>query len=113
MNIMHRDIKSENIMLASPISRIDENASFKESLDQLEKLNVKVLDFGFASFYNPKKGVSDRVGTPLYIAPEILLKMSYSTKCDIWSLGILVYVLLTGCMPYSEKRREQLYKVIK
>lgn len=56
-NIVHRDIKPENILLES---------------DDLKNLNVKVTDFGFARFFDPDEGLSDMLGSPLYIAPEVI-----------------------------------------
>lgn len=56
-NIVHRDIKPENILLES---------------DDLKNINVKVTDFGFARFFDPDEGLSDMLGSPLYIAPEVI-----------------------------------------
>jgi len=56
-NIIHRDIKPENILLES---------------DDLNNLNIKITDFGFACFFNPAEGLMDVLGSPLYMAPEII-----------------------------------------
>lgn len=83
-NIVHRDIKLDNIL----INRIEE-----------EEFNVKIADFGLAVFLpegeaNPK--LNEKCGTPCYVAPEILRDEGYDTKCDIFSLGSLMFGLLTG-----------------
>ena len=79
--IIHRDLKLGNIMYA--------------------KNQYKIGDFGLAKknkHINMKN--SSLVGTPLYMAPEILKSMNYTSKCDIWSLGIIYYELLHGCIPW-------------
>jgi serine/threonine protein kinase len=82
--IAHRDIKLENIFLAS------ENYT-----------DVILADFGFASVI-PEEGFCNRLGTPQYLAPEIwnFSINRYSQKVDIWSLGVTMYILLTGLVPY-------------
>jgi calcium-dependent protein kinase len=87
-NIMHRDIKPENILMVS------------ESMDNL---NIMVTDFGFACFHNPLEGVSDVLGSPLYMAPEIIKEENYCEKVDIWSVGIVTYILLSGRPPFKGK----------
>lgn len=94
-NIVHRDIKPENILM--------------QSLDP-KNLNIKITDFGFANFYDPSEGgMSDQLGSPLYMAPEIVKNIKYDMKVDIWSLGIITYILLTGSAPFSGKSKEEIY----
>ena len=81
--IVHRDLKPENIML--------------ESTD--DDLTIKIIDFGTSNYYNKKEKLSLKVGTPYYIAPEIL-KGTYNDKCDMWSLGVIMYILLSGTPPF-------------
>ena len=94
-NIVHRDIKPENILF--------------ESLDQ-KNLNVKITDFGFAQFYDPEKGgLTDTLGSPLYMAPEIIKKVKYDYKVDVWSLGVISYILLSGKPPFNGKTKDEIF----
>ncbi len=77
--IVHRDIKPENILL-----------SRKNPEDPLD---IKVSDFGLATFTNAAAMMENIVGTPLYMAPEIVQNLGYSYQCDIWSVGIMLYLL--------------------
>lgn len=82
--IVHRDLKPENIMLES---RNNGN------------LSIKIIDFGTSNYCNGEKKLSLKVGTPYYIAPEVLKGM-YTDKCDIWSIGVIMYILLSGSPPF-------------
>jgi calcium-dependent protein kinase len=97
--ICHRDIKPENFM-------------FKNSYD----INsLKLLDFGFAKRFfgqNGKSRMYNIIGTPTYVAPEVL-SGDYDEKCDIWSAGVLLYKMATGYFPYDlNVEIEDLYKQI-
>jgi len=83
-NIAHRDLKPENLLFES---------NNKNS-------NLKVIDWGSAKKYNPKVPMKEQKGTPYYIAPEVL-SGKYDQKCDIWSLGIITYIMLCGYPPFN------------
>mmetsp|Transcript_28306 Transcript_28306/g.27236 ORF Transcript_28306/g.27236 Transcript_28306/m.27236 type:complete len:107 (-) Transcript_28306:540-860(-) len=94
-NIAHRDIKPENILLCSK----DEN-----------NLDIKITDFGFAKFYDPlKESLKEGLGSPLYMAPEIIKNIPYDSKVDIWSLGVVSYILLSGRPPVYGKTKEEIF----
>lgn len=81
-------------------------------LENKTDYQVKVLDFGFAQFYDPKTGVKDIVGSPLYMAPEIIGKKTYDSSCDVWSIGIIAFILLTGRPPFKGKGKSVLFEQI-
>jgi mitogen-activated protein kinase-activated protein kinase 2 len=82
MNIAHRDLKPENLLLTSN----DENAK------------IKLTDFGFAKEVN--LGLVTPCYTPYYVAPEVLGNQQYDISCDIWSLGVIMYILCCGYPPF-------------
>ncbi len=63
--------------------------------------SLKLIDFGFAEFSNKDEYLLKQCGSPGYFAPEILLKHSYNEKCDIFSAGIVLYILITGDFPFK------------
>ena len=83
-NIVHRDIKPENIML---------------QIGKDNSLFIKLIDFGTANFSPKNKTFKTQYGTSLYLAPEIL-KKKYTSKCDIWSCGVILYLMLSGEPPF-------------
>mmetsp|Transcript_8930 Transcript_8930/g.13694 ORF Transcript_8930/g.13694 Transcript_8930/m.13694 type:complete len:110 (+) Transcript_8930:478-807(+) len=92
-NMVHRDIKPENILLSSQIN-----------------LSVKLADFGFAQTFDPKEGLTDAFGTPFYMAPEMYLGNPHGTKADVWSVGMVLSILMTGKPPFPVKSKQQLLK---
>jgi len=99
--VVHRDLKLENIMI-----------DIEESLDGQTNVICKVTDFGFACLLDPRRARSLSIGTPLYMAPDVLNKM-YDNKADIWSLGVIAYILLTGKPPFDGKDDDELFKQIR
>ena len=86
MNIIHRDIKPENIM----ITNREKNGC----------LQVKLIDFGTAKIFEKGHQENKYVGSSYYMAPEII-KRKYDEKCDLWSIGVILYILLTGRPPFD------------
>ncbi|CAK75108.1 unnamed protein product (macronuclear) [Paramecium tetraurelia] len=95
--IVHRDLKPENILFDSK----NQGAA------------LKIIDFGASAKLVNDEKLNKRIGTPFYVAPEVL-NGSYDEKCDIWSLGVLLYILLCGYPPFfGHSEGEVLAKVRK
>lgn len=92
-NIMHRDIKPENILFRSKIVS--------------DETQVVLADFGLATFNNVERYIFPKCGTPGFVAPEIASTNKstehYDLKCDMYSVGVTLYYILTGSMPYPGK----------
>lgn len=73
---------------------------------------MKVIDFGTAQKYNPAIPMTQISGTSYYIAPEVLAH-SYNEKCDVWSIGVLMYILLSGEPPFDGKSERDILTSVK
>ena len=96
--VIHRDLKPENILIES-----------SEEKDK-EYFHIKVIDFGTCEILKKKK-LTEQIGTSFYIAPEVL-KNGYNEKCDLWSCGIILYILLCGAPPFYGKNEKEIFKKI-
>lgn len=101
-DIVHRDVKPENILFVSS-----------------ESADMKLIDFGYAGLWAADKQLTGLCGTPDYVAPEVLTWYDdddngtpYGKGSDLWSLGVLLYVILSGCSPFSADEEEQLLKQV-
>jgi len=95
--VIHRDFKPENLVF----------------LD-VENSQICVTDFGLAKFVNLEGGALKKAaGTPGYVAPEILHRREYDSQVDLWSIGVILYILLCGFPPFSHQSNKELYKLIK
>eukprot|EP00252_Welwitschia_mirabilis_P016587 TRINITY_DN3663_c0_g1_i10.p1 TRINITY_DN3663_c0_g1~~TRINITY_DN3663_c0_g1_i10.p1 ORF type:complete len:700 (+),score=152.64 TRINITY_DN3663_c0_g1_i10:691-2790(+) len=95
-NLIHRDLKPQNLLLSS----CDENAV------------LKIADFGFARPLQPQGLAETLCGSPLYMAPEIMQSQKYDAKADLWSVGTILYQLVTGKTPFSGSNQLQLMQNI-
>ncbi len=96
-NVVHRDLKPENIML--------EDNKDKEPI-------IKLIDWGGARYFSKHKKMTKVNGTPYYIAPEVLNEI-YDEKCDIWSAGVIFYILLCGYPPFNGETDKDIMKAVK
>jgi serine/threonine protein kinase len=95
--LAHRDLKPENLLLC----------------DILDDASILVADFGFAS-YVPEEGLKTRCGTPAFVGPEVLApNCRYDERCDMWSVGCLLYMLIGGYPPFQDKNHKGLYKKVR
>ena len=102
-HILHRDLKLENIM----ISDIEEDIKTKENY-----FWIKIIDFGTAKIFKKNKNEKAVVGSSYYIAPEVL-KQKYNEKCDTWSVGVILYMLIVGRAPFDGKNDDEIIESIK
>jgi calcium-dependent protein kinase len=94
-NILHRDLKPENILIESVEGGY---------------LNIKIIDFGTAKVFEKDKSEQKVIGSAYYIAPEVLDK-NYNEKCDLWSCGVILYILLTALPPFGGSNEEIVKKI--
>ncbi|KAL3519470.1 hypothetical protein ACH5RR_017619 [Cinchona calisaya] len=95
MGVMHRDLKPENFLLAS----------------KDEKAMLKATDFGLSVFIEEGKQYRDIVGSAYYVAPEVL-RRSYGKEIDIWSAGVILYILLSGVPPFWAETEKGIFDAI-
>ena len=109
-NVMHRDLKPENILLT-----IDGGQTSVSGKKGKAMCSVKVVDFGLAS---DEIRSSSQAGTPYYIAPEVLNSsnskgLTYGKECDVWSLGVICYIMLCGYPPFYGDSDQEIYARIR
>lgn len=95
-NVIHRDLKPENLLLVSAT----------------DDTHVKIADFGFAEHISVMDGVNSACGTPQYVAPEILQGRQCTAISDIWSVGIISFVILGGYPPFYDREKNLLFSKV-
>ncbi|XWS44603.1 hypothetical protein CRYUN_Cryun15aG0061500 [Craigia yunnanensis] len=95
LGVMHRDLKPENFLFDT----VEEDAALKGT------------DFGLSVFYKPGESFSDVVGSPYYVAPEVLRK-HYGPEADVWSAGVILYILLSGVPPFWAETEMGIFRQI-
>jgi calcium/calmodulin-dependent protein kinase I len=96
-HVAHRDLKPENLLL---LSDVDDS-------------QVKIADFGFAKKVYEPNSLTTQCGTPGYVAPEILEGTAYDERADMWSVGVILYILLGGYPPFIESTQRDLFRKIR
>ena len=94
--VVHRDLKPENVLI-----------------DREQDSTLKIIDFGTATEFKDGQLLREIHGTSYYIAPDVLLKKGYNEKCDVWSLGVILYILLTGKPPFDGDGDEEITDQVK
>ncbi|KAM0950875.1 putative protein kinase CAMK-CDPK family [Dioscorea sansibarensis] len=93
--VVHRDLKPENFLFTSK----DENSQ------------LKAIDFGLSDFVKPDERLNDIVGSAYYVAPEVLHR-SYTTEADVWSIGVIAYILLCGSRPFWARTESGIFRAV-
>ncbi|KAF3452345.1 hypothetical protein FNV43_RR02778 [Rhamnella rubrinervis] len=93
LGVVHRDLKPENILFDS-------------------RNNLKLADFGSAEWLNEGGSVDGVVGTPYYVAPEVLLGRDYNEKVDVWSAGVILYIMLSGIPPFYGESATEIFEAV-
>ncbi|KAJ9139937.1 hypothetical protein P3X46_030629 [Hevea brasiliensis] len=96
IGVVHRDLKPENILLATKASSSP----------------IKLADFGLATYINPGQNLHGTVGSPFYIAPDVLTG-GYNQAADVWSAGVILYVLLSGTPPFWGKTKSRIFDAVR
>ncbi|XVF54051.1 hypothetical protein PTKIN_Ptkin05aG0150400 [Pterospermum kingtungense] len=96
IGVVHRDLKPENILLATKASSSP----------------IKLADFGLATYIKPGQYLRGTVGSPFYIAPEVLAG-GYNQAADIWSAGVILYILLSGTPPFWGKTKSWIFNAVR
>ncbi|CAA3022051.1 CDPK-related kinase 3-like [Olea europaea var. sylvestris] len=93
--VVHRDLKPENFLFTS----------------RSENADMKLIDFGLSDFIRPDERLNDIVGSAYYVAPEVLHR-SYSLEADIWSIGVICYILLCGSRPFWARTESGIFRSV-
>mmetsp|Transcript_64076 Transcript_64076/g.88620 ORF Transcript_64076/g.88620 Transcript_64076/m.88620 type:complete len:101 (+) Transcript_64076:1899-2201(+) len=84
--VAHRDLKPENILMT----------------DNSDTAEAKIVDFGLSKIIGPNEKSTDPFGTLSYVAPEVLLQKPYGKEVDLWSIGVISYLLLSRVLPFDD-----------
>ncbi|CAA0822558.1 Calcium-dependent protein kinase 2 [Striga hermonthica] len=95
LGVMHRDLKPENFLFVG----------------EEEDSPLKAIDFGLSVFFRPGETFSDIVGSPYYVAPEVLLQ-SYGPEADVWSAGVIIFILLSGVPPFWGESEQEIFEEV-
>ncbi|KAK9124822.1 hypothetical protein Scep_013668 [Stephania cephalantha] len=93
--VVHRDLKPENFLFST----------------KDEESPLKAIDFGLSDFVNPGERLNDIVGSAYYVAPEVLNR-AYGTEADMWSIGVIAYILLCGSRPFWAKTESGIFRAV-
>jgi len=97
--VVHRDLKPQNILLSHTGAR---------PCPQPQQIRLKIADFGFARFLQDGVMAATLCGSPMYMAPEVIMSLQYDAKADLWSLGTIVFQCLTGKAPFQAQTPQAL-----
>jgi serine/threonine protein kinase len=111
LGIVHRDLKPENILFESERDDDDDESGY---CDHFATNSIRLIDFGLSIEHNIKvdgEYLTDTVGTSYYMSPEVIMG-KYTKSCDIWSVGIITYILLCGYPPFNGENEQDVKETI-
>lgn len=95
LGVMHRDLKPENFLL----------------VNKDDDFSLKAIDFGLSVFFKPGQTFTEVVGSPYYVAPEVLMK-HYGPEADVWTAGVILYILLSGVPPFWAETQQGIFDAV-
>ena len=90
--VAHRDLKPENILMS----------------DNSDTAECKIVDFGLSKIIGPSQTSLDPFGTLSYVAPEVLLQKPYGKEIDVWSLGVIAYLMIARVLPFDDEEEKEI-----
>jgi len=75
---------------------------------EAEDAGLKIVDFGLSKVIGPNEATNDIFGTLTYVAPEVLLDLPYGKEVDLWSLGVMIYLMLTQTLPFYDQEEKEI-----
>jgi len=94
--VVHRDLKPENLLCST----------------ERDHIHIYVADFGLSRVFHDREQLNTYCGSPEYVAPEVLACIPYEKAVDLWSVGVITYILLTGFLPFYDKNHSVLFEKI-
>ena len=110
-DIVHRDLKPENIIFESPYENEESEKEEEENEENKNSFSLKIIDFGLSIKKKREETLHTILGTPYYMAPEVL-KGNYNENCDIWSIGAIAYYILSGHVPFNGQSNSEVFAKI-
>eukprot|EP00897_Mesotaenium_endlicherianum_P006835 jgi/Mesen1/617/ME000108S10771 len=115
--VLHRDLKPENVLLVHKLLGPNTAVAVEDSdlvgTPGSRRIHLKLADFGLSKFVNSRGQVSGFAGSPYYVAPELLSPAPYGLGADIWSLGVVVYIVLSNEFPFAGANDKKLFQAIR
>ena len=111
--IVHRDMKASNFMFKRKVNLTGKKSKANRTRISQNLRDIKIIDFGLSTKIPETGKVKGCLGTPYYVAPEVLTEEFYDSKCDCWSAGVIAYLILSFQLPFMGKDEESTVQILK